>query len=202
MQILAGCPTRLRFAPCSKRSRRQPGGNERLDAHGGVVLLARTSSPGCGVRLALHAGTFVRTGIRSVNRPFSGSVGNRSPSQSSGAENTPGKSTLSIHKSGRFSGVRCPFLVPGFGSVHTTDPGAPPAFAAIGAQRDVDRLAARAGTAIRGAGPNASRLGTGRATIAPPVATCRRIVACDHEAPSDARHPSSCLLYTSPSPRD
>ncbi len=51
------------------RSRRQPEGNERPGAHGGVVLLARTSSPGCGVRLALHAGTFVRTGIRSVNRP-------------------------------------------------------------------------------------------------------------------------------------
>jgi 2,4-dienoyl-CoA reductase-like NADH-dependent reductase (Old Yellow Enzyme family) len=53
----------------SGRSRRQPEGNERPGAHGGVVLLARTSSPGCGVRLALHAGTFVRTGIRSVNRP-------------------------------------------------------------------------------------------------------------------------------------
>ena len=54
----------------SGRSRRQPEGNERLGAHGGVVLLARTSSPGGVVRLALHAETFIRTGIRSVNRPW------------------------------------------------------------------------------------------------------------------------------------
>ena len=55
----------------SGRSRRQPGGSEPLGAHGGVVLLARTSSPGGVVRLALHTDTFIRTGIRSVNRPWS-----------------------------------------------------------------------------------------------------------------------------------